>query len=107
MQLTSKQISQLTVIVAGNPDESPVDKDELLERLPYETSKESLQFSIRALVKRGLVTVGAKEKRRGRLRATLIPTDEARQIMGAPAAGASATYVMDEEALKILEALEA
>jgi hypothetical protein len=106
MQLTTKQISQLNVIVAGNPDGSPIDKDELLERLPYETSKESLQFSIRALVKRGLVTVGGKEKRRGRLRATLVPTDEARQIMGKPVAAVSSGYVTDEDDLKLLEALE-
>ncbi|MCY1378245.1 hypothetical protein D9M69_658620 [compost metagenome] len=61
---------------------------------------------MRALVKRGLVEAGGLEKRRGRLRAILRPTEEARQIMGKPSGAASPLYVTDEEDLKLLEALE-
>lgn len=84
--LTSKQYKILTVICEGNKNESgkwdsPVDFDELLERLSYRTSKESMQFSIRALVKRGLVVKG-QERRRGALRTTFTPTESCKQMMG-------------------------
>lgn len=74
MHLTEKQIEQLRVICPGNPDGSDVDIDEVLERMSYQTSKQSFQFSLRALIKKGLVEKGVRESRRGRERQTLKPT---------------------------------
>lgn len=37
--------------------------DELLEVLPYKTTKQSIQFSIRALIKKGLVEKGHTRQR--------------------------------------------
>lgn len=74
MRLTEKQIEQLRVICPGNPDGSYVDLDEVLERLNYRTTKQSFQFSLRALITKGLVVKGPRETRRGRDRQTLIPT---------------------------------
>jgi len=68
MHLTVKQIELLSVINAGNPDGSVCDLDQVIERINYETTKASIQFSIRALVKHGLIEKKGKEKRRGRLR---------------------------------------
>jgi hypothetical protein len=82
--LTTKQRLVLDVIVKGNrtPDGrfESVDLDQLLERIPYKTSKESMQFSIRSLIGRGMVEKGPQEKRRGRTRATLLPTKTAREL---------------------------
>lgn len=86
VRLTQKQYALLTVICDGNGnDESgkfvPVDVDELLERLSYRTDKPSLQFSIRALVKRQLIEK-VYEVRRGRKRVCYMPTEVAKWMMG-------------------------
>lgn len=85
-RLTDKQYKLMTVICEGNKDihgkwESPVDLDELLERLAYRTSKESLQFSIRALINKGMITKGHVH-RRGANRTVLIPTSIGKHTMG-------------------------
>lgn len=74
MHLTDKQIEQMKVICAGNPDGEPVDIDQILERLSYGPSKQSFQFSLRALITKGLVEKSARESRRGRERQTITPT---------------------------------
>ena len=83
--LTDKQYKILTVICHGNKELdgtwSPVDMDELLERVAYETTKQSMQFSIRALISRKLIEKGT-EKRRGASRVTYIPTRTAKLMMG-------------------------
>lgn len=83
---TDKQYKILIVLCHGNgKDENgkfvPCDIDELLERLAYRTTKQSMQFSIRALVKHRLI-VKDKEKRRGAKRVILVPTTTAMKIMG-------------------------
>jgi hypothetical protein len=84
--LTDKQYRILTVICTGNgKDEKglfvPVDLDELLDRLSYRTSKESMQFSIRALIKNRLVSKDY-QLRRGSRRAIYSPSKIARTTMG-------------------------
>jgi hypothetical protein len=64
--LTTKQMLILAVVKAGNSDGTPIDLDQIVARLPYETSKESLQFSIRALVKREMLDRSKKVVRNGR-----------------------------------------
>lgn len=75
MELTTKQMQILSVAIKGNEDGSFVDLDELLERLPYETTKQSLQFSIRALIAKKLLMKHPCETRRGRHRVILSATD--------------------------------
>lgn len=84
--LTDKQYKVLTVLCHGNGrDENnkliPCDLDELLERVAYRTTKESMQFSIRALVSRRLISKGS-EKRRGAQRVVYIPSRVALQMLG-------------------------
>jgi DNA-binding MarR family transcriptional regulator len=67
----------IRVIMRGNPDGSWVDLDQLIERLSYNPSKESLQFSIRALIKRGMIERKDTEFRRGVNRRVLAPTAKA------------------------------
>ena len=73
MSLTVKQHQIMQVIFEANPvpDRGPVDLDQLLERVPYQTTKASMQFSLRALIKKGLIEKTGSENRRGRRR-TLI-----------------------------------
>ena len=68
MGLTTKQRALMGVIVAGNDDGTNLDIDQILEALPYDTSKESLQFSLRALVNKGCIQKMPTETRRGRAR---------------------------------------
>ena len=80
MILTTKQRDIMAAIMAGNrgPDghrESWLDIDQLLERVPYRTTKASMQFSIRALIDKGMLTKGEIEQRRGRKRRVLVPTN--------------------------------
>lgn len=72
--LSPKQWKIMDVIIRANPDGTWVDLDELLERLDYKPSKESMQFSIRALVNRGLIEKKATEFRRGAQRRVYAPT---------------------------------
>jgi DNA-binding PadR family transcriptional regulator len=74
MHLTSKQIELLTVISRGNADGSPTDLDEVIERVSWHPTKQSIQFSIRALLKHELIEKGAVEKRRGRNRVIIKAT---------------------------------
>lgn len=68
MNLTTKQKEILTLIVNRNSDGTPIDLDELLTRLPYHTTKQSMQFSVRALVGKGYIEKCPTEIRRGRMR---------------------------------------
>jgi hypothetical protein len=103
MHLTQKQIELLRVIGARNEDGSAVDLDQILETLPYKTTKQSLQFSIRALIAHALIQKDAPEKRRGRTR-TLISLTKAGEIMnGMPKKTQS--FVTDVEDDEVLESL--
>ena len=65
--LTQKQIAILDCVRRGK-DGDFLDLDQLLEEVPYVTTKQSMQFSIRALEKRRLIEKLPLEKRRERLR---------------------------------------
>lgn len=75
--MTANQLEILQHVGAGGPD-GPLDFDQLLERLTWKPSKESAQFPIRALVKRGLLLKGELEYRRGRRRVMYHLTEEGR-----------------------------
>lgn len=78
MNLTTKQRQILRVINRGLLDEEGnqiwMTIDDVVENIPYQTTKSSMQFSIRALIKRGLVSRGQKELRNGRWRSPIIPS---------------------------------
>jgi DNA-binding MarR family transcriptional regulator len=100
MNLTIKQIEIMKVVAAATAAE-PVDLDQLLERLPYATTKESLQFSLRAIERHGLIDRSHAEHRRGRLRRLVKPTDMGRAVIGgtgrpAPGPGSSIGTKSDE-----------
>lgn len=80
MLLTSKQQSIMKQIIAGNDDDTAIDIDQLLERLDYKTTKESLQFSLRALIGHGLIRKAERELRRDRVRQTLVPTGLGKEV---------------------------
>jgi hypothetical protein len=79
MLLTQKQQSIMKQIIAGD-GEAAIDLDQLLERLDYKTSKESLQFSLRALIGHGLIRKAERELRRDRIRQTVVPTTFGKEI---------------------------
>ena len=99
MHLTQKQLELIRVIGERNPDGSALDLDEILERLSYKPTKQSLQFSIRALIAHSLIQKDAPEKRRGRTR-TVISLTKAGQIMnGTKKPDSFVTEVLDDELL--------
>lgn len=87
--LTTKQRQVVSLIIQGDKEEAitagtkfmPIDLDRLLETLPYRTTKQSMQFTIRALIKNGLVFKGTYENRRKRQRVTFVATDLAKRII--------------------------
>ncbi|MEZ2310759.1 hypothetical protein AB6809_29365 [Paraburkholderia sp. RCC_158] len=94
MNLTIKQIEIMKVVVAGAAAGAVVDLDQLLERLPYATSKESLQFSLRAIERHQLIDRSVAEHRRGRVRRLIAPTALGHAVIGgtgrpAPGPGAA------------------
>lgn len=102
MNITSKQVSILRVIHARNPDGSHVDLDQLLDLVDYETSKESMQFSIRSLVSRGLIVKGM-ERRRGRKHVIYVPTPLCEEIL---VGGSSNPVTLDEHSDALLQEME-
>lgn len=84
MHLTLKQIELLNTIGRRNPDGGAVDLDQLIERLTYKPTKQSVQFSIRALIAHGLIQKDASEKRRGRTRTLISLTEQGRVMIGKP-----------------------
>jgi len=81
LRVTKKQILLLTAIRrCGKYGEFP-DIDQILHNLGYKTSKSSLQFSIRALVKNNWVTKQELELRRGQSRRVLSLTQEGYRIV--------------------------
>jgi hypothetical protein len=86
MRLTDNQLKIMRVIQVGNPDNTPADLDQLIERLETEfdwyTSKASLQWSLRQLIKLDLVERLEKKIRRQRSRRLLQLTDLGFKVMG-------------------------
>lgn len=80
--MTDKQSEIMKLISEGNEDGSPVDIDQLCERLTYKPSKEALQFSLRALAKHKMIERTETENRRGRRRRLLTVTKEGNKIFG-------------------------
>lgn len=100
MHLTTKQIELLTTIGSRNPDGGAIDLDQLIERLSYKPSKQSIQFSIRALIAHALIQKDASEKRRGRTRTLLSLTALGQTMVGK--APASMIETIPEELLEEL-----
>ena len=63
MTLTDKQKDIIKTLNLGYERGYLLDLDELLEVLPYKTTKQSIQFSIRAPIKKGLVEKGHTRQR--------------------------------------------
>lgn len=103
MNLTAKQIELLRVIGAGNGPNNPCDLDEILERVRYETTKASLQFSIRALVGHGLIEKLPLEKRRGSQRRPIAVTELGRGYAGAAPQAAKVTVTPEEDEMDFVE----
>jgi len=95
MKLSQKQLHLLMAVGAGNPDGSLLDMDQLLEVLAYRTTKQSIQFSIRALIAKGLMEKRGRVCRRGRVRVTFGLTGEGRMYV--TPAGAPPSKVEDDD----------
>ncbi|KLV10202.1 hypothetical protein [Photobacterium ganghwense] len=76
MILTKKQKQIIHTILIVEEVRGIADLDSVLESLPYKTSKESFQFSLRALIEKRLLTKGELRKRSegGQNRRTLLLT---------------------------------
>ena len=79
-RLTRRQKNIIKIVAQGNDDGSFVDIDELLERIGYEVSKESLQFSLRALIKANVLEKRETELRRSAHRRIIALTDHGMEI---------------------------
>jgi len=80
--LTTKQIQILqTIRKHWENHHEDIDIDQLLEELPYQTTKASMQFSIRALINKGMILKLHRETRRGRSRRVIKITPFARDML--------------------------
>lgn len=95
--LTRKQTALMRVIMAGNIDVvgnwvSWCDYQQILDRLPYQTTRESLMCSIRILDNLGWIDRAGKEIRDGRAKQTIEPTAMAKRILAPSKAPTTASY---------------
>jgi DNA-binding PadR family transcriptional regulator len=84
-KLTRKQSWIIDAILAGIRDEDGVraenlDVYQLMDRVPYQCSREAMLCSLRFLKKHGLVETDRKENRNGRMHQVFMPTDDCIRI---------------------------
>lgn len=84
--LTTKQRATMKIIMAGNVDVTGarvgnVDYHQILERLPYKTSRESLMCSLRILEQQGWIEKAGKVIRDGRSHMSVKPTEQAERLL--------------------------
>jgi DNA-binding MarR family transcriptional regulator len=103
MLLTQKQLELMRVVIEANADGSPTDLDEILERVSYKPTKQSIQFTIRSLIAHGLIEKVGSENRRGRRRVLIRPTDLGRHFAGPRRAFSLVSSETEEEVLSELE----
>lgn len=75
MRMTQKQLELLRLIYTKNPDGTNLDIDQITEGLSWKPSKQSLQFSLRALIGHGLIKKTGSELRRDRRRTVIEVTE--------------------------------
>jgi predicted transcriptional regulator len=74
-KLTAHQMDVLRIVIKGNEQwkttdaEFHADLDQVLERCKRQTTKSSIQFTVRALIMAGLIEKLPQQERRGRMRA--------------------------------------
>ena len=73
--MTQKQLELLHLLYKKNPDGTNLDIDQITEALSWKPSKQSLQFSLRALIAHGLIRKTAPELRRDRRRTVIEVTE--------------------------------
>jgi repressor of nif and glnA expression len=78
--MTRKQAEIMRVIFEAHKANNPIDLDELLDSISYETTKSSMQYSIRALIFKGWIEKGEKF-RKGRSHVTYRLTQRGETIM--------------------------
>jgi len=87
MTLSVKQTMLMKVIADGGiePGEEYIDLDQVIDELErrygWKTSKASLQFSVRSMMKRGMLEKMPQERRRGRSRIIFRATDLAKHFV--------------------------
>lgn len=99
-QLTRKQFTILDIIVQGNeggtdPLDHLVDLDQVIERIPYETTKAAIQFSIRSMVESKFIEKHARQKRRGANRILFSATDVGLYRMKPESFTSAPTFISD------------
>lgn len=97
-RLTTKQRQILNVICLGNLDKkgdriSNVDIYQLQNRIPYDSSRDSLMCSVAILEKSGWLVKAGKEYRDGRMKQTLEPTAQAIRVVRPPKTALVPDYV--------------
>ncbi|MBV6634379.1 MAG: hypothetical protein KI788_00560 [Mameliella sp.] len=96
-RLTKKQMQVLGTIVKGHPEDGLLDMDQLLEAIPYETSKNSIQFTIRSLITRKMIVKMDQELRRGRMRVVYAPTLRGQQMVRDDSSGGGVIIEGEDE----------
>lgn len=99
-RITNYMRDILKVVVRGNLDGTFVDLDQLLERLAHTRTKQSIQFTIRTMIKKGLIAKKGRETRRGRSRVILAASQ-----MGYEQANAQFSAKESEEILSLFKDL--
>lgn len=87
--MTNKQRQLMKIVVMGNLDAtgnrvSNVDYTQVLHRLPYITTRDSLMCSVGILETQGWLVKAGKELRDGRMKQTLEPTAVAIRVISPP-----------------------
>lgn len=105
MKMTIKQTQIMEAVLVGNRDahghlESWLDIDQLIERVPYEATKQAFQCSLRFLRQKGLIEAPTFEVRRGRKRTLVVPAATATAALTAPVPRTDSEAIDEDEDLE-------
>jgi hypothetical protein len=109
--MTTKQRHIMKIVVMGNLDvtgarESNVDVYQVMNRIPYDTTRESMMCSLGILEKQGWLVKAGKEIRDGRMKQTLEPTAAAIRVISPPKPVKAPEYEeieLDDDDIVLLE----
>lgn len=81
--ITDKQLETLQLVARGAraPAVGLIDFDQLLEELSWKPTKQSAQFTIRALITKGLIAKSGPLLRRGRQRVVYQMTEDGKLVL--------------------------
>jgi DNA-binding PadR family transcriptional regulator len=79
--ITDNQLELLKFVAGREADGALADLDQVLEKMSWGPTKESIQFTIRAMIAKGFIEKSGLQSRRGRNRVCFKANEKGKQVL--------------------------